>query len=280
MAVDECAALLDNVLPWLQTWLQMPMLQGVAVTTTFWACVLFLVWRSPLSLAFKQQGADRMMSICHTTVSTCLGVFTEWCAVPGCSEGHSWVRGPLMIMLGYIVVDFVSMLVTDVWKGWRPVDRSMLLHHSVIICMFGVSAAYDVGVYFASSLLINEASTLNLTAMWYLTYSGRKSTKLFAINGVIFAIMFFLCRIVFIPVSFYQFTLANMCYPGDGVDGGSMLVQGPHLMVVGYIFIFLLNLVWFRKLAKGALKMFRGSKAVSEMKEGLLATEGVTVTAL
>jgi len=249
-----CAPWLGHILPWFQPWLQMPIHQALVISVAGWACVLVIIWALPfLSLEFKQQGADRLMSVVHSVLATILGVLAEVCATPACIEGDSWVRGPMMMIIGYLAVDLASMLVCDVWQGWRSVDSSMVLHHVFILAMFGLGVFFDIGVYFAAALLINEASTPFMTLMWYLTFSGRKETPLFLVNGVAFALVFFLCRIVFIPFSFYQFASLNFCSPG-GSDWTSMRMRCAPIMAAGYAAIFALNLMWFKKILMGALK--------------------------
>eukprot|EP00931_Biecheleriopsis_adriatica_P010162 TRINITY_DN111257_c0_g1_i1.p1 TRINITY_DN111257_c0_g1~~TRINITY_DN111257_c0_g1_i1.p1 ORF type:complete len:309 (+),score=63.44 TRINITY_DN111257_c0_g1_i1:29-955(+) len=257
----------------LQQWLTMPYWSALAVASAFWLCVLALAWCLPfVSVEFKKQGADRMMSLVHAFLVTSLGVLVECSAEPACNEGTSWVRAPMVIFLGYILVDFFSMLVCDVINRWRALDVAMFVHHIFIFTMFSIGCTLDVGVYFGSTLLINEASTPFLTLMWYLTYMEMKDSSLFVVNGLVFVLVFFLCRIAFIPFSFYQFAKTpGQC--GDGRFGA-----GPKwLMIMGYICIFLLNLMWFKKLVQGALKKLgvlgNGQPRPQQVQEQLLSED-------
>mmetsp|Transcript_58362 Transcript_58362/g.94417 ORF Transcript_58362/g.94417 Transcript_58362/m.94417 type:complete len:291 (+) Transcript_58362:90-962(+) len=254
-----CADWLGGFMPMLQPWLEMPAYQAVGISAVVWGCILALIWCMPfLSLNFKQQGADRTLSLMHAPLVTALGIFTEMCAVPACKEGPSWVKGPMLVSLGWLIVDMCSMVVCDMWKGWRGVDMSMLVHHVVGLVIFGLGVTFDFGVYVGVTLLISEASSINLTVMWYLTYSGRKNTKLFLANGVVFLLVFFLCRVAFIPYMFYQLATLDFCNSGASLGEMSMRAQGPHMTLAALVFVFCLNLWWFRKLVAGAAKKLRG----------------------
>lgn len=239
--------------PWIQAWMQMPYLQALGIAVGGWACLLAAIWCLPVSWEFKQQGADRVMAVIHALLVALQGGVVELCTDPKCTVGHSWVKMPVIILLGYLLVDFFSMLMCDVIAGWRSPDISMMTHHIFIFCMFTVGYANDIALWFASTLMINEASTPFMTAMWYLTYSGRKSSNIFVINGIVFVLMFFLSRIVFIPFSFYQCTTVDLCSRGTSAD---TFVQrnAPRILFIGYILIFLLNAMWFKKLVHGAMK--------------------------
>lgn len=233
--------------------MQMPYLQALGVAVGGWACFLAAMWCLPVSWEFKQQGADRVMSTVHALLTALQAGVVELCTDPECTVGHSWVKLPVIIFLGYLVVDFFSMLICDVIAGWRSLDVSMMAHHIFIFCMFTAGYTADIAMWFASTLLINEASTPFMSAMWYLTYSDMKSSKIFVINGIVFVLVFFLCRIAFIPFSFYQCATVDLCSRGS--DAVTFLQRSaPRILLVGYILIFLLNAMWFKKLVYGAMK--------------------------
>eukprot|EP00933_Yihiella_yeosuensis_P038917 TRINITY_DN32864_c0_g1_i1.p1 TRINITY_DN32864_c0_g1~~TRINITY_DN32864_c0_g1_i1.p1 ORF type:complete len:159 (-),score=18.80 TRINITY_DN32864_c0_g1_i1:307-747(-) len=135
--------------------------------------------------------------------------------------------------------------------------------------MFGLGSEMDIAVYFASTLLINEASTPFMSMMWYLTYSEQKDSTAFLVNGIVFTLMFFLCRVLFIPFNIYQFASIGFCTDMDKMIPHPTALDkyAPYIAVCGYIFILTLNLIWFRKLLMGAVKKLRKTKGEDEAAE-------------
>ena len=92
--------------------------------------VLLATWLSPcLSKEEKQQGADRVVSTVHAIVGGIAGTLLELLTVPACVVEDSVLAWPMCIIIVYLAVDLCSMLVCDVWQGWRKIDQGMIFHH-------------------------------------------------------------------------------------------------------------------------------------------------------
>jgi len=182
-----------------------------------------------------------------------VGMVTIW------MNDYPWLKYLLIGTMGFFVVDGISMLVVDVWKGWRPVDHLMLVHHSFILLCFGCGVFCDLAVWFCATLLVNEGSTPFLHVFWYLNITGQKDSKAFMVNGCFLVLSFFLFRMVFIPFNYYQFVQLDHCSGREGLKGWLFWLMNPF-----YVFIFLLNLVWFVKLLRGAFKKLLGGKSRGE----------------
>jgi len=237
-------------------WLAMPYAVALALSALIWALVLGLIWAAPcMSLRFKKEGADRVSSTLHAIVTAILGVLVQTMTAPSCSTEGSLVRAPMLVLLGYLVVDLVSMLFVDVFNGWRPVDLSAVFHHVFIITFFSLGYTHDVGVWWGSALLINEFSTPFVNFLWYLTFTEQKQKPIFLYNGIALLVVFTLCRIVFIPFSFYQLAAAGFCLS----SGNEVYRWASWVMGFGYAVLMAMNLVWWQKMARGAKKKLCGS---------------------
>lgn len=245
-------------------WLALPVVEAILASACLWAIMLILVWLLPcISTNSKRQGADRLVAMVNASVAAVLGLSVEIWLVPGCSCGNSWVKGTVILTLGYLLVDGCSMLVCDVWKGWRKVDVSMLIHHVFIIFCFGSGCVCDIGVYFLACLLFNEASTPCLSMKWFFEYNGYGDSCAYKANAWCFLISFTLSRMIFIPFSFYQLASVNFCFGQTAGYGPALLRSAfPPLMILGYVGLFSLNLFWYVKLIRSALRRLGFRKRV------------------
>jgi len=229
----------------------MPLFAGVVASAIVWAAVLLSFWANPwCSVEFKQQAADRFLSTIHAIVFGALGVSVEVLTEPRCVTTSSWTKLPVLVFLGYLVVDLVSMSVCDIWQRWRPIDKGMIFHHVFILVMFIAGYETDVGLWWASALGINELSTPCVNIFWYLRHTGQKDSKAFTINGLLLLVLFFLCRILYIPVNIFHFWEKGFCQ----ASSNARYQRLAWVMFFGYVVIYALNLMWFQKLVAGALK--------------------------
>jgi len=234
---------------------------GIVVSCLIWAILLAGAWMWPWRhVSFKQQAADRALGTLHACVVSPMGIVAELFITPQCTVGDSWMVGALQLSVGFLIVDAVSMLVCDIINGWRPIDYPMLIHHVFISVCFSLGCAYDVGVWVAVSLMINELSTPLVHALWYLQYTERKTEKLYLAVGLALVISFFFCRIAFIPYSFVQLARLDYCQQVGGTRAGVYW-----LMVPAYAVMYVLNLFWFTKGLKGAIKKLCGEPVVDEV---------------
>jgi len=234
--------------------LAMPYAQSLSICVSFWAVLLMLIWLLPGDRDLKRQGADRALSTVHALCTSILGVVVELCSSPACTTRGTWLGAPMLLFLGYLVVDMGSILICDVWKRWRSPDYGMMFHHVFIFSFFSIGYVTDAGVWFASTLLINELSTPFVNAFWYLQYTGQKESRAFMINGLLLLFTFTFCRMVFIPYNFYQLVSIGLC-----LDSSNPTYSwGAYLMCFGYMLIYLLNGVWYGKLLRGACKKLMG----------------------
>lgn len=238
---------------------------AVAAATGFWAVVLILAWLNPFcSLDFKQQGADRIVGTIHAIANGGLAMRVFLFTSPQCDVSEFWIYAPLVFFQGFLIVDLVSMTVCDIWKGWRRVDKPILLHHVMLLFATWFAFVMDVGLWFQCTILINELSTPLLHIFWYLQHTGQKESVAFLVNGAAFTLVFFLCRICFLPFSFYQFVALDFCRQSE-TDAYRYVWP---VICGGYVSLYILNVIWFRKLVLGAWNTLQKSKARSKKAGG------------
>lgn len=231
-----------------------PMPYGIIASAFVWALMLLLTWASPsLTWEFKQQHSDRIVAAIHAVVSTVFGLIAEFGTYAQCTVGRSWTITAIQMTIGYMVVDLVSMLVCDVWKKWRTADPLMFAHHLYVIVFFWIGGVFDVSVWFFVIGMINEASTPLLSAMFIVKSFDSQSKWLMPI-GMSFTVMFFLCRILFLPYSYYQYAALGFCDGGSPAQAMSAAMAKP-----AYAFIYGLNCYWFYRTILGAMKAMKGN---------------------
>jgi hypothetical protein len=233
----------------------MPMPFGIVIAAHAWALLLLLTWACPwLSWEFKQQHADRIMGGVHAVIATIFGLAAEFGTYAQCTVGRSWTVTAIQMTVGYMLVDLVSMTICDVWQKWRPSDPLMFAHHFYVVVFFSAGGLLDVGVWFFVIGMINEASTPLLSVLMIVKYVDSQSTWLMPI-GMSFAVMFFLCRILFLPYSYYQYASLGFCDGGTPAQAFSAALAKPC-----YAFIYALNCYWFYRTILGATKALKGGK--------------------
>lgn len=241
--------------PVFEQWLLLPLPAGIFAAAGIWSILLLLAWACPFwSTPLKVQAADRVLGTIHAIVATGLGLMAELYVQPVCfGSNNIWMVGAVQLTAAFLIVDGMSMLVIDVWQRLRPVDTLMFAHHIVTLTCLIVGTMYDFAVWFLVAFLINEASTPVLHVLWYLQYSGRKETKAYVAVGVLMVLVFCCCRIVFIPYLYYQFAATHFCREANGLRAWLVWLPNPF-----FVAMWLMNLYWFTKLIRGAVKKLRG----------------------
>ena len=137
--------------------------------------------------------------------------------------------------------------------GNKTADMSFLFHHFLVGISIAASVHYSFVTWILAVLLFNELSTIFMNCRWFLLALGHKDSKLYVCNGVLFVLAFFLCRVLFLPFVFYFYaTKWGLCW---SVPVPTVLRT---LSALNFPILWVLNLVWFRKLVRGALKALRG----------------------
>ena len=160
----------------------------------------------------------------------------------------------LEMSTGYFIADYVLILLD-------PEMRKVVgnhIHHLVSLTGTALSRYYRLMVFFVTYRYINEFSTPIVNLFTVQITLKKNKGPLFVFTSTSMVIVFFLCRIVLIPLHWkwiYEvYRYAKI--PSYGVSSR---------ILVWYIFLVyptfdLLNLFWLRKMVLGYVKMIKGNK--------------------
>ena len=155
------------------------------------------------------------------------------------------------LFAGYLLADTV--IRTLIYPGVLY-DNFFLLHHFITITAAVAVALSNAGtfVYFTRSL--SEMSNVPMHLMWTLKFISGKSSRVYIANGVVFSVLFTMCRVMILPSYYHNVILALLNTP--------ML---PPMYVLAFIplgAVFdILNLYWFYLIVKGLIKVLRPSES-------------------
>lgn len=161
------------------------------------------------------------------------------------------------ITMGYISADLLIILLSYKHIG----DLFTVTHHLMAIWAYYFVVVYGLLPYFANFRQLAEISTPFVNQRWFFDAIGRPRTcRSSIINGYVLGVSFFLCRIVVMPMYY------NSCYVAWGTQqqkelGGLVSFYWISTSVV----LDVINLYWFSKIVRGAMKITRNLK---ERKEG------------
>jgi hypothetical protein len=131
---------------------------------------------------------------------------------------------------------------------------AMNIHHFCAFLSVTISGLTGMGHVYVLMVMSTELTTPLVNARWLLDKAGLKQHKIYLVNGISMMVMWFLDRIVFL--AFYYFPLIyrhrdelvmlNVVYR-------NLLLWIPPLLTV-------LNVFWFGKMVKGAIRMVHKKK--------------------
>jgi hypothetical protein len=230
--------------------LQLPFMSLLPLCLVPWMSIMLIVWISPISSEFKQKHADCILCSCHSLVSSGFGIAVWTLERPQCRLPHfetHWIRFVMILSLAFFCTDFAWMLVANVWKRWGNVDAGILVHHCLIGFIFIFALRTNIGMWFVTSLLVNELSSFPLSVVFILRYLERQQNMDYYLVGIVLVICFFFCRIVMIPYCVWCFWSLDLC---QDVFGKTL----SQTILVFFAIIYAMNCYWFSKLASKALR--------------------------
>ncbi|XP_022087924.1 transmembrane protein 56-A-like [Acanthaster planci] len=157
-------------------------------------------------------------------------------------------RVNICIISGFLLADLVMML------RWFPLGDSWqyIIHHFFVLYPFLNNVVYGALTFFANFRITTECSTLFVNIRWFMTILGHKSSKWYIANGTLMAVVFFLCRIILIPV-YYACVYQEVAQAVASLPMRFIIAWLPSGMVMD-----VLNTYWFRKIYRGAKKALWG----------------------
>jgi len=131
---------------------------------------------------------------------------------------------------------------------------AMNIHHVCALTSVTISGFTGLGHVYVLMVMSTEVTTPLVNARWLLEKAGLKQHKLYIINGLTMMVMWFFDRIVFLAFYFFpllyrhkeELVLLNSLYR-------VLLLAIPPLLT-------LLNMFWFVKIVKGAMRLLKPKK--------------------
>ena len=219
--MDDLIALFIALLPAALCW-----------TAAYAFCRLALRSRSP-------DFSNRVVSIAHAVLATALAVPSLDWARPLATVGQANTAAQTLCMrvsLAYFLYDTLCCFFIDF-------DPMGLAHHLCTIAglLVGVRDG-RCGTELVACLLLMEVSNPSMHLNQLLKELKRGDTRLAAANQALFALIFFVCRLVVGPVVVYRTVVSPTT---------------PLVVKAGGVGILLVSLLWFNKIAQIALYKFR-----------------------
>lgn len=154
----------------------------------------------------------------------------------------------IVALVAYMLLDASICIVTPQLRR-----RSYFFHHLIAIGAGLFVTAYRCGCAPFTLFLLTEASTPFVNFHWFFLKSGMKDTPLFKWNGIVMWLVFGLVRVgLCIPIICARLWL----------DRHQVYARGGLFLWLGYAALFVgicaVNLVWFGRMTRGALKVLRG----------------------
>lgn len=160
-----------------------------------------------LEASDKVRWDNLTMSFLHAIISTLLSLYAmyerKWRVIFDTSAewyGFTGIQAFTMFFSSaYMLYDFYYMLVRIGFKIPQSKDALLLLHHLIVFYTFYIGSSRQpfVGAFFCNCWLFLEATTPFLNLRFFLAKMKLEHTLLFQVNQILFAIGYFLVRIVF-----------------------------------------------------------------------------------
>jgi len=152
------------------------------------------------------------------------------------------------VFVGYLLCDLsCSLYYNAAWSGW--VEN--LVHHAAGIWCWSTLERDQFGHIFLLTALLAEGTTPFVNNRWFLAQSGMKDGRLYFYNGLLMTGLWFLLRVVL-------FAWLGTRLVAMRADLAKITAYQSVVLYVNYAIGYALQLFWFRKILKGALKALRG----------------------
>lgn len=153
----------------------------------------------------------------------------------------------IYIFMGYLMSDLVlSIIYMASWPRWQVI----ILHHIVGLASMGAIVTGEFGHGMAMHLMLTEVTAPFVNLIYFFNTSGMRSSPLYTVNGIIVLILYFPFRIL---------NMTWLAWRGYVMRDQVRLIPvlSIHIVVWCWTVTYVLQLVWFCKIAQGALKLLK-----------------------
>jgi hypothetical protein len=230
----------------------------------FWICLLIASVASPtysrLDPPTQSYFAASMVSNIHafyllyltTAAATSLDVLNSTRFLETSDESNF----AIIVFMSYLISDLLlTVRYIGKWPGWV----AYVIHHAVGIFMGYYLLFGQYGHFMAIGAMVTEGTTPFINQRWFMDKANKKDSTLYLINGVLITVIWFILRI-----------------GGFLWIGSRMWIMSPQIAQLSfkeqliipssYIIGFALQIFWFSKILKGALKTIFAKPSSSQTK--------------
>ena len=152
-----------------------------------------------------------------------------------------------LLFLSWIIYDLIHVISSYPKLG----GFDTIIHHCLFMGAALVNGYYVIYIFPFSWLIMGELSTIFLNIRWFLIQTGRGSTKMMKWCNYIFAIFFFLTRVILYGWGLYLMSRPDVWTVILELPAPKYLVLSVlGLLVIGYF----LNLLWMKSIVEMATK--------------------------
>lgn len=209
---------------------------------------LFSTYKT-LDSSAKSYWTASMISSIMAVVVCCMAsqTFNELDAANDFFTKSATTTKTIYIFLGYLMCDLVlSIIYMASWPRWQVI----LLHHIVGLVSMCTIVTSTFGHGMAMCMMATEITAPFVNQIYFFTTSGMKASPLYTVNGIIVVLLYFPFRIL------NMLWIAWRCYAMR-----DQLIRIPilslHVIVWSWVIIYVLQVIWFRKIVQGALKLLQ-----------------------
>ncbi|KAG6506122.1 hypothetical protein ZIOFF_031438 [Zingiber officinale] len=150
----------------------------------------------------------------------------------------------LGISIGYFITDLTMIF----WLYPSLGGIEYVLHHLLSIIAVSYAISTGEGQLYTYIVLISEATTPGINLRWFLDTAGMKNSRAYTINGVMMVVAWLVARILL-----FIYLFCNLYFYYDQIE--RMHKFGYFLTFMVPTTLFIMNVMWFRKIIRGLVKM-------------------------
>ncbi|XP_066295582.1 TLC domain-containing protein 4-B-like [Branchiostoma lanceolatum] len=132
----------------------------------------------------------------------------------------------------------------------------MAAHHVCTVWLTYYGTVDPVVPYYGNLGMMTEMSSPFLNLRHILHNMGQKTSLLYKVNGVVLLVVFFICRILTIPL---WFSLRKHLGTDELYEVGFGVLSSFFVIIP---FVYLLNIFWFSKICRAAYRAFSGQTLI------------------
>lgn len=152
------------------------------------------------------------------------------------------------VFIAYLAYDLTNSLYHNrAWSGWV----SNVIHHACGIVCWTAIETHGMAHLFGITAILTETTTPFVNNRWFFSQTGMKDSRLYVANGLLMTLLWFVLRIClfgWLGVRLYVMRSDLLSLP-------NFLI---FILLQSYATGYALQIFWFRKIFKGALKTLRG----------------------